>query len=177
MYALVLYRLNALDQRVPIVTAALTGVLGCVVVLPTTLQLGLLFGLPLSLVWLVRTTVNHARSLEDALRLIEHVECEVNANARRQVMSFQSTHPSRGIMVGGRTGEETVQSVIVISAMLLAGCVWLASEMLRMPAGHLTIYAVYICFVTLGMIRSHRELRFYRYQPQLAPSPTSPPRG
>lgn len=166
LYALIVYRLNALDQRIPITTAILTTVLVTVIALPPLLQGVLLVGLPPSLVWLVRTTANHARSLEDALRRIDQIESEVNAEAGRPVMVFQSSHPSRGVQVGGRTGEATVQAVLVAATMLLCGCVLILGMMVSTPTEHLLAYCVFACLAAFGFIATHRQLCAYRYEPR-----------
>ncbi|MBL0869736.1 MAG: hypothetical protein IBJ18_04075 [Phycisphaerales bacterium] len=178
LYTLVAYRLNALDQRIPITTAILSTVLVSVIALPPLLQgvllVGLppllqgvlLVGLPPSLVWLVRTTANHARSLEDALRRIDQIEREVNAEVGRPALVFQSSHPSRGVQVGGRTGEETVQAVLVAATVLLCGCVLILSILTANPTEYLLAYCVFACLAAFGFIATHRQLRTYRYEPR-----------
>ncbi|MEM1329695.1 MAG: hypothetical protein AAGG07_03955 [Planctomycetota bacterium] len=83
-----------------------------------------LLGVPLSLVWFVRTTINHARSFEDCLRRIESIERAVNDRVGEDLLCFQSTHPSRGRQIGGRTSAVTIETTITISAVLLASCLW-----------------------------------------------------
>jgi hypothetical protein len=161
MYALVLYRLSALDQRIPIATAAITTVFGSIAVLPQTLQIVLLIAVPLSLVWLVATTTNHARSLEDAFRRIEVIEQSANAAARSQVMTFQSTHPSRGKRVGGRTGQHTVDAVSATALLLIAGCYALAVQLVQ-SIWH-TAYCVYVAITLAVMWRIVRSVRRYAY--------------
>jgi hypothetical protein len=68
VYPWALFRLTALEQRIPVAGATLTAMLGTVGVLPMPVQIALLVGQPFSLLWLVRTTVNHVRSFEDAIR-------------------------------------------------------------------------------------------------------------
>ena len=78
VYGLALFRLNALDQRVPIIVGTLTAMLGSIGALPREVQVVLLVALPLTLLWVIRTTINHARSFEDALRRIEEIEQTVS---------------------------------------------------------------------------------------------------
>jgi hypothetical protein len=163
MYALALYRLNALDQRVPLATGAITTVLACAVALTPTLQVGLLIGLLISVLWLFRTTVNHARSFEDALRRIEEIERAVNDRARALLLAFQSTHPSRGVQVGGRTGKETVDSVLVVSSLLLGWCLAITVRTSPLPVWSDLLYTLYVVIVCASMVHLHRMLRDYRY--------------
>lgn len=161
MYSLVLYRLSALDQRIPIATAAITTVFGSIAVLPETLQIVLLIAVPLSLVWLVATTTNHARSLEDAFRRIEVIELSANATAKLQVMAFQSTHPSRGKRVGGRTGQNTVDAVSATALLLITGCYFLAVQLVQ-SMWH-TAYCLYVAVTLAAMWRIVRSVRRYAY--------------
>lgn len=122
MYGLVEFRMNSLDRRVPIAGAALTATLASVSALPDETLMVVFIGLPMALIWFLRTTINHARSFEDVLRRIEHLEKEINALVGVEVVAFQSRHPSRGIEVGGRTGSETIGAVLVTVVTLLIGC-------------------------------------------------------
>jgi len=94
MYGLASYRLAALEGRVPVLGAALTAFLGSIAVLPPSIQVVLFFGLPVALYWFVRTTVNHARSLEDVLRRIEEIECSINGLTGRPQRLNAATTPS-----------------------------------------------------------------------------------
>lgn len=165
MYALALYRLNALDQRVPIACAAITTALGCVALLPASLQLALLIGLPISTLWLFRTTVNHARSFEDVLRRIEEIEREVNSRAGEQLLSFQSTHPSRGRWVGGRTGKESVEAVLVIAVLLYAGCGYIGAHILATKwITAMSVYAALLIGCAAVVLSAWRQMQTYQYR-------------
>lgn len=145
VYTLAHYRLEALDLRVPIAGSVLTGALGSVAALPTTLQPVLLVGLPLTVLWFVRTTIQHALSFEDALRRIEEIERSVNSRTNDTLMTFQSSHPSKGRYVGGRTGARTVQAALIAALMLLAGC----GYMFALPATSGTLqFTMYIAYLT-----------------------------
>src|ERR1043165_4407131 len=107
LYRLAEFRLNSLDRRALAAWAALTAFLTTFTALNSDAQSALLLGAPMALLWLLRTTINHARSFEDALRRLDEIECTVNGLAGEELLAFQSRHPSRGGAVGGRTGTET----------------------------------------------------------------------
>ncbi|MFN0012177.1 MAG: hypothetical protein ACKVS8_11105 [Phycisphaerales bacterium] len=167
VYALAQFRLNALDQRVPIAGATLSAMLGTVALLPASLQLALLVGLPLSLVWLVRTTINHARSLEDALRRIEEIERSVNRRLGEELLCFQSSHPSRGVRIGGRTGAETTEAVLAASAVLLGACLHGLWVLLSPSPLAYSVYAAFIAVVCGSLLAARHGLSLYRYEKQM----------
>jgi hypothetical protein len=163
LYTLVLFRLNALDQRVPLVGAALTGLTGAVSLLAPSLQVILIVSLPLSSLWLLLTTINHARSLEDALRRIEEIERAVSKEQSPMPMVFQSSHPSRGVHVGGRTGEITIQAVALCCLLVSISCVLIAQYVVRLPAWAVLPYAVFLGAVVAACGLSYSRLRGYKY--------------
>ena len=164
VYALVLYRLGALDQRTPIVAAVITGALASVASLPPHLQMALLVGLPASVLWFVRTTTNHARSLEDALRRIEQIEGEVNDQMHEKLLQFQSSHPSRGQEVGGRTGRESVETVLVTALLLLAGAAFIAWNIENIGTLVFNAYVTYLVVIAGLILNNYQSLRRYRYR-------------
>lgn len=128
MYRLAEFRMASLERRVPAAGATIVAFLGVLPLLPESSQWILLVVVPASLVWFVRTTINHARSFEDVLRRIEWIEKRANHLAGEELLGFQSKHPSRGTTVGGRTGVETVGAVMLASALVLLACVLLAEH-------------------------------------------------
>ena len=148
MYALAEFRMNSLDKRVPAAGAALVAFLGGVPAVPQSTAWLLLVVIPASLIWFLRTTVNHARSFEDAIRRIEEIERELNTLAGAVLLRFQSTHPSRGRAVGGRTGAETVLAVLLASFILLGASLVLAAAALESPDA-LTLYRAFVCSIAL----------------------------
>jgi len=78
MYSLLLFRLVAMDRRLPIAGGGIVVALAGSAAMPDELRLATLVVLPASLAWLVWTTANHARSKEDHLRRIDEIEPEVN---------------------------------------------------------------------------------------------------
>ena len=164
MYALVLYRHAAFDQRTPIVTTVITGAMASIAALPPHLQVAFLMGLPVCLLWFVRSTMNHACSLEDAYRRIEEIETMANDTFRERLLVFQSTHPSRGKEVGGRTGREAVETVIVAAMMLLASAAFIAWHIEDLPAWAFNAYVAYLTLITGVTLANYRSLRQYRYR-------------
>lgn len=164
LYGLAEFRLHALDNRIPMVGGALTAFLGTVPLLPDQSQVLGLIAVPVSLIWLVRTTINHARSFEDALRGIECAEQKLNGLLGEGMVEFQSTHPSRQDSVGGRTGVETVTSVVLGSCLLLLICLWMSTEVSGVERGTAVVYACGIAVTASCLIHSVRTWSSYRYK-------------
>lgn len=164
LYRLAEFRLNSLDRRALAAWAALTAFLTTFTALNRDAQWALLLGAPMALLWLLRTTINHARSFEDALRRLDEIECAVNRLAGDELLAFQSRHPSRGGAVGGRTGTETVLTVLATSIVMVSACGFLfyrhAPEQPVILYGYLAYLAAAVCHY----ISSVRMLRSYRYQ-------------
>lgn len=163
LYTLALFRLSALDRRVPLAVGALGAFLVAVAALPWTAQIVVLMVVPISLIWVVRTTISHARSFEDCLRRIEHIEQRTNAIAGEELLLFQSRHPSRGRTTGGRSGGETVAAVMLASGLTLAATGWLADLAFKDLAitpflGYLAAIGAYLCWM-------YAMYRQYRYTP------------
>ena len=164
MYELAVFRLNALDKRAPVTVAAFAAVLVSVQSLPTSSQLLVLLFLPPSLIWLMRTIVNHARSFEDALRRIEYLEQSVNVRLRAPVIGFQSQHPSRGREVGGRTGRESVFAVLG-SILLLLGVTGYQMHVTSLLPGVEWVYDAILLLIAGLSVRERMKLSRYAYHP------------
>jgi hypothetical protein len=167
LYGLVLFRLQALDQRLALAGAGLVALLASMAVLPPPALWVLpppalwvlLLAAPASMPWLLRSSLRHAQSFQDALDRIAAIEQAINTLARGQAMNFQSTHPSRRLRTGGRTGHETVEAIQGAAAVVLSSCLYLVG--LADPIGpwaH-TGYAALIGLVAGGMlVIVHRAL-------------------
>lgn len=165
LYGLMPLRLHSLERRVPVAGATLAAFLGSITVLPDEAQLIFLSGVPLVLIWFLRTTMIHARSFEDLIRRIESIENRANELAGDDLLSFQSSHPSRGRAVGGRTGNETVASVLVCVAVMLGACLFLAHRVGVGVSSFSLIYPLYIAIVAGSLIVLGLSQRRYRYRP------------
>lgn len=173
LYALAQFRMGSLERRAPIAGAMLSAFLGSVTILPPEASLILLLGMPLALLWFVRTTIIHAKSFADILRRIETIERRVNEIAGEELLVFQSTHPSRRLAVGGRIGREVTRSVVIGCLMLLAGCVYLFSiHHGKSVEWGLPLYLGYAVAASLLMVREITALT--RYHPQSNTPPCGP---
>lgn len=159
LYMLVLYRLQVLDQRIPLAAAALTATLGGVVVVPASLQIALLVGIPISVVLLFQSTLNHARSLEDVLTRISQIESAVNERLGFTALVFQSTHPGRN-EIGGRTARETADAVLLAALLLIAWCAVLSIQLI---ADYSTWYAAWCVITAVALLHGRHQLNRYHY--------------
>ncbi len=164
LYTLAQFRMAALDRRVPVAGTALAMSLGGAFVAPMAVQATVLIVLPIAVLWLVRTTINHARSFEDALRRIEQIERHVNQIAGETLLAFQSSHPSRGETVGGRTGRESVLAVALAATGSLVACIALA-VLLRHDVVVVQLLYLLVPVGVSGLIaRELHRLERYRYR-------------
>ena len=166
LYALVSFRNSSMERRVPIAGATLAAFLGAATVLPMEARVIYLVGLPIALLYFLRTTINHARSVEDALRRIDEIEHIVNARAEEELLTFQSTHPSRFRAVGGRTGRESVRAVFVTCILMLLAGAFLYHHTAPLDSLTTRLYDVYVALSALWLLGDMLALRRYRYQKQ-----------
>lgn len=162
LYSLLVFRLNTMEQRLPIIAALLSATLGGASSLPHDVQPLVFMALPPALVWFLRTTLGHARSKQDVKSRIDEIERAVNRLIGEELLAFQSRHPSRGRIVAGRSGRELVLSVYLAALALLAGCVSLypSAQLGILPTDLYVIYAS-LC----GLWMSHDVLQLGRYRP------------
>ena len=163
LYAVALFRMSSLERRVPIGVAAITALLASVLALTPSNQIAVLLLIPLGLVWHLTTTINHARSFEDVLRRIDEIEREVNTLAARELLLFQSSHPSRGKQVGGRTGNESVRAVFASSTITLLASLWLFWGASNHDLIRTACYGIYLMTVGGYSTIRVRLLARYRY--------------
>lgn len=166
LYSLVQLRLSALETRALLAWAALGGFLTGLMALPSEHWLAMSVATPPLLAWLFRTTVNHARSLEDAFRRVERIERQVNEITGTQLLAFQSTHPSRGLTVGGRTGRESMYAVLTTSVVILAMMGLFVWPSIDGTVSWLSpALGLYLGLFALYLIHTLTVLRRYRYIP------------
>ncbi|MBE7508215.1 MAG: hypothetical protein HS101_18285 [Planctomycetia bacterium] len=172
LYQLVLFRLSAMDQRIPTAGGALGVVLGSVPALPAETQLLFLVGIPSCLSWIVATTLGHARSKEDHLRRIDEIERMVNRIAGVELMVFQSQHPNRKRATAGRTGTAAMLAVGAACLTALAACIVLFHSRSLVDAELGLAYDAYVGVTAAYLVHAVIALRRYRYQrPPGIPAP------
>lgn len=179
LYGLLQFRLSAMDRRLPTAGGALWAALSSTPVMPPDTRQVFLIGLPAALVWLVLSTVQHARSKEDHLRRIDEIERMVNSLAGEELLVFQSRHPNRAELPGGRTALNTTVGVLAACMTMLVACVLLElqSHGALSTLGQ-SLYQVYALACGVAMIHGVLRLRWYRYNRSPArPRPIAEFRG
>ncbi len=164
LYGLLSFRLAAVDRRLPVAGGTLGAVLGSFSALPAETGLGVLLAMPAALAALLRTTVVHNRSKEDVLRRIDEIERQVNQIAGEELLAFQSRHPNRQRVVGGRSGRGTVLAVLGFCLSGVAACGYLFT---RVPAVCLSVtilYHLYLTAIVLDMLVAVWQLSRYAYR-------------
>ena len=160
--SLLLFRLSAMDRRLPVSVAFVAAAVASMSALPPDAQIAALLLTPVSLLWLVRSTVQHARAKEDHLRRIDEIERAVNSLAGATLLAFQSQHPSRRDVPSGRTGGVTVFAVTSGCTAMLGLCLF---RLLNSPGPVPPwLYVAYVCGVALDVVMSQAGLSRYRYQ-------------
>lgn len=164
LYGLVQYRIASLERRVPVAGVAFTAVLGIANLLPDHVRFAFLVALPIVAVWFVHTTMNHVRSLEDLLRRIEAIERAVNKLAGKELLLFQSRHPSRGEFVGGRVGAGSANAVAYATLLLIGICATLFLGDPPHGSEFLIAYGTLLVLVVVGVLAMVHRVRGYRYR-------------
>lgn len=173
LYALLTFRLSAMDRRLPVAGGMLWGLLATIPAMPAKTQVPFLLGLPAALMWLLLSTVQHAKSKEDHLRRIDEIERLVNGFAREELLVFQSRHPNKRARIGGRTGNAAVLGVFSACSTILAGGWYFAvSTPNLLPPDAKIAFFGYSALIWLVMASSVLRARRYRYQ---RPPPTARP--
>jgi len=175
LYSLLTFRLTAMDRRLPAIGGTLTGILCSIPAMPDETRLAFLLGLPIALLWLFLTTVQHARSKEDHLRRIDEIERRVNELAGEELLVFQSSHPVKGRFPGGRTGFNTVLGTLFSCNVMLAACAHLTWSSHLNVSVNLT-YAYFAAIIALAGVMIGVFARLPRYRPRPVP-PVSPHRS
>lgn len=164
LYGLAQFRLTSLDRRAMLAWAALGAFLSGFGAMSADAQRAFLVGVPLAIFWLLRTTINHARSFEDALRRLDEIERRVNRLAGDELLVFQSRHPSRGGAIGGRTGTETLLTVLMTGLAMLFSCGFLFWRHAEVPPEGLAAYASYLVLIAISLVVQVWRLKSYRYR-------------
>ncbi len=164
LYSLLTFRLTAMDRRLPAIGGTLAAILGSTTAMPDQTRLAFLLGLPIALLWLFLSTVQHACSKEDHLRRIDEIEQHVNRLAGEELLVFQSQHPNKG-HPSGRTGSATVLAVLSVCLIMLGASMRMAQvphPLLTAP--EMAAYAGYVSGCALLMLVNAIRLNRYRYR-------------
>ncbi|QDV43894.1 hypothetical protein Enr13x_37540 [Stieleria neptunia] len=156
------FRLTAMDRRLPVAVTFMAATIAAVLALPLKLQLAVLIATPSAILWIGRTTVQHARAKEDNLRRISEIEQQVNEIAGEELLLFQSRHPNRAATVGGRTGMSVVFATTLNSLLMLLVCVALFGGEHGQVAQFL--YLVFVGAIAWDLIMGAVLLNRYVYQ-------------
>ena len=177
LYSLLTFRLTAMDRRLPAIGGTLAGILCSIPAMPDETRLAFLLALPLAVLWLFLTTVQHARSKEDHLRRIDEIERRVNKLAGEELLVFQSRHPNKARYPGGRTGFSAVLAILTVCLIMLGACAYtieVPNHLLTSKG--LATYTAYLSGCAALMLAA--TVRFSRYiyrRPSIDGSPISKP--
>ena len=165
LYSLLTFRLTAMDRRLPAIGGTLAAVLGSTTAMPDPTRLVFLLGLPIAVLWLFLSTVQHARSKEDHIRRIDEIERLVNLLAGEELLVFQSRHPNKGRYPGGRTGFGSILAVLTVCLIMLGGCMYtIQYPRSLLTNNRLETYAVYLSGFAALMLAATIRLSLYRYR-------------
>lgn len=162
LYSLLTFRLEAIDQRIPVAAGALVALLSSSSAFTNDQRLALLLGIPAACAWLHGTTVLHARSKEDVLRRIDEIERTINGLAAEELLVFQSRHPNRKRFVGGRSGFGSVLAVLNISVVAVAAALVIFLREFAFFPTLMGAYSVYAAASVLRLLRATWRLKGYR---------------
>ncbi len=160
--SLLLFRLTAMDRRLPVSVGFFAVAVTSMLALPSDSRTAVLVVTPPALLWLVRTTVQHARAKEDHLRRIDEIEQTINSIAGEELLIFQSRHPNGATVAAGRSGRATVvaTSFGAIAMLVMCLCVFLR-EPNSVPWW---LYAIYVAAIGADIVSCTIGLSRYRYQ-------------
>ena len=154
---LLMFRLEAMESRLPMTAAGIGGLLVAAGALPIVSQVVLLVGIPIAVLFWVRGIILHAVSKEDAKDRIREIEREVAQICGQPVLRFQSEHPSATGPIGGRTARQMIVLVVVVSSVALTLCLSLFLVVID-DERFLTLYATGLGVCWLGML--HAVIQF-----------------
>lgn len=167
LYSLLVFRLTAMEHRLPLIAAVLSVFVGGSPAMPAIVRPLVFWALPIAIGWFVHTTTGHARSKEDVKERLASIEREICDLIGAEVMVFQSRHPSRGRVVGGRSGRDLVVFVVGVALTLLASALVLSRHAGFDPlAAH--CYAAFVMAASGACLLDAWLLRRYQPGPSLA---------
>lgn len=159
--ALLLFRLSALDRRLPASVGFMAAAVAATLSLPIESRIAVLILTPSAVLWMVRTTIQHAMAKEDHLRRIAEIEVLINELAGRDLLAFQSQHPNRAAATAGRSGTATVIATAAGAVLLLVLCLVLFSlDSGPIPYG---LYLGYVGLIAADVVLGPMRLSRYSY--------------
>ncbi len=161
---LLLFRLEAMEQRLPLTAAGIGALLVSTAALPRISQVILLIGIPFAVLFWVRSILSHALSKEDAKCRIREIEREVAEFCGVPILRFQTEHPSATGPVGGRTALQAIWLALAVSGIALIICYSLFATLVSRDI-YLSLYALGLCIA--GFSISHALIRFAIRQPRV----------
>lgn len=162
LYSLLTFRLEAIDQRIPLVAGAVVALLSSTSAFTQDQRLALLLGLPVACVWLHGTAVLHVRSKEDVLRRIDDIERSINGLAAEELLVFQSRHPNRQRVVGGRSGFGSVLALLSISIGSVAASSIMFIREFTPSAWAIGSFSAYAALCVFGLVKATWLLKGYQ---------------
>lgn len=164
VHQLLMFRLEAMEQRLPLTGAGIGALLVAVSALPWVSQVILLICLPLAVLFWTRSILFHALSKEDAKERIREIESEVAALCGEPVLRFQSEHPSATGPIGGRTAAQAIYLALVVGGSVLLTCHSLFTSIVTSER-LVVLYGLGLCLTTFGI--SHALFQYAIRQPRV----------
>lgn len=163
LYGLLSFRLAAVERSLPVAGGTLAAILSGSPSIPIEARRVVLLAMPVALLWLLRTICAHARSKEDVLRRIDEIERLVNQLAGEELLAFQSRHPNRRRVVGGRSGRTTILGVLSFCLSGVSACAWMGLPLWPEPVEQ-RAYAMFVLIVSTSLTVSVWRLLRYAYR-------------
>jgi len=163
VHQLLMFRLEAMEHRLPLTGAGIGALLVAASALPWVSQLTLLICLPLAVLFWTRSILFHALSKEDAKKRIREIESEVAMLCGRPVLRFQREHPSATGPIGGRTAAQAIYLALVVGGAVLLTCHSLFTSLVSNHT-YVAIYGLGLCIIILGV--SHALFQYAIRQPR-----------
>gem|GEM_PF-1938099 len=163
LYALLAFRLDAMERRLPFAGALLAVLLGGTTAMPETTNLVFLIGLPAAFALLLGAMVAHSRAKEDHVRRIDEIERLVNQLAGEELLVFQSRHPNKRLAVAGRSGQAVLRAVLATNSAMIATTGFFAARCSLLNQAWLDAFHAYAALCVLYMFVAVARLSRYRY--------------
>jgi len=165
LYSLYTFRIQAIEKRLPMAAVILSAFLGVLTTLPSDVRIVFYIGIPISLIYVLRTASIHVRSFEDSLRRIDEIENQINNLVGENLIRFQSNHPSKVKTVGGRTSRELILSIMAMTVLVIFACIYLYA-LEDYDRNTNILYVTLLIVIMIFQLQSARQLFQYKYIPE-----------